>query len=470
VLYFPHDLDYFSGSLPIFTNTELQKLTANPARKRRYLGHLHDICTTVFNQSYMAPWTTHYGSLLPNENFGAHLSYINTRSNFILSSINSEIAPVTFTITTNGGADFVSNDTPVSLAGQGWVNVRDIRIAGSSVSLNVTWTSANTWETQVPLGVGLNTIQLEAVDFGGIVVGTDSISITHTGGTQLPGPGNLVVSEIYYNPLVADDLSEYVELRNISSTYDIDLSGLAFTQGIGFTFPNQTTLAPGERVLVVKNLAAFQSEFGTGIPVAGIFTGSLDNAGETLTLRRADSTLVRTFAYSDDPPWPVLPDTEGYSLVLVNPFSNPDHGNPLSWRASAYSGGTPGTDDSLSYAGWKLAHGNPAEGGDPDGDGLTSAAEYLLGGDPDVPDMGLLPAFSLQTDGSIRISIHRRADAGGMNVIPESSVDLQSWGAPAGVTMLGNTRVPGSPVRDRLEFLIPKPSGALRHFVRFKIQ
>lgn len=469
VLYFPHDLDYFSGSLPIFTNTELQKLTANPARKRQYLGHLHDICTTVFNQSYMSPWTAHYGSLLPNEDFAAHLSYINNRSNYILSSINSELAPVTFSISTNGGADFTSDDTPVSLAGQGWLNVRNIRIAGSGLPLNVTWTSINTWETQVPLGVGLNAIQLEAVDFNGNVVGTDGIGITHTGGTRLPESNNLVVSEICYNPLMADDLSEYIELRNISSTYDIDLSGLAFTQGIAFTFPGETTLAPGGRVLLVKNLAAFQSEFGTGVPVAGVFSGSLDNAGETLTLRRADSTLVRSFAYSDDPPWPVIADTAGHSLVLVSPFSNPDHGDPLSWRASTLPGGTPGGDDSLSYADWKLAHGNPADGDDPDGDGLTSTAEYLLGGDPGVPDPGLLPSFSVEADGSIRISIFRRADAGGMELVPERSENLLNWSPPAGVTLLGSTRLTGPPVRDRLDFLVPKPPGANRHFVRFKI-
>ena len=41
VLYFPHDMDYsFNATRNIFDSTELQKLTANPARHRAYLGHL----------------------------------------------------------------------------------------------------------------------------------------------------------------------------------------------------------------------------------------------------------------------------------------------------------------------------------------------------------------------------------------------------------------------------------------------
>ncbi len=471
VLYFPHDLDYFDTWLPIFTNTELQKLTADPSRRRTYLGHLHDICTTVFNQSHMSAWTAHYGSLLPNENFTSHLSHINNRSNFILSSINSAVAPVAFSITTNGGEDFASSDTPVQLEGLGWVNVRAIRIAGSSIPLGVTWTAANTWQTRIALAAGLNTVVLEALDFNGNVIASDSIGITRAGGTLLPSSDNLVVSEIYYNPLMADDLSESIELLNISATHDIDLSGLTFTQGIGYTFPAQSTLAPGARVLVVKNLAAFQSEFGTGLPVAqGVFTGSLDNAGETITLRRADSTLVRTFGYSDDPPWPVLPDTAGHSLVLISPFSNPDHSDPLSWRASVAPGGSPGSDDSFTYAAWKQAHGYPADDSDSDGDGLTPPAEYLLGGDPDSPDAGLGPAFTVQPNGSILISLVRRADAGGINAFPENSTDLLGWNPPAGIQFLGNTRLGGSPAMDRLDFMIPKPAGASRHFVRFRIR
>ena len=163
-------------------------------------------------------------------------------------------------------------------------------------------------------------------------------------------------------------------------------------------------------------------------------------------------------------------DTDGHSLVLVSPLTNPDHANPLSWRASVAPGGSPGTDDSLSYAAWKLSHGNPADDSDLDGDGFTPPAEYLLGGDPSSPDPDLRPDFDVLSDGSIRIFIHRRADASEMNGIPENSTDLFNWGPPVGMTLLGNTRMSGTPEYDLLEFLVPKPAAADRHFVRIKIR
>ncbi|MES2657625.1 MAG: lamin tail domain-containing protein [Verrucomicrobiota bacterium] len=471
MLYFPHDMDYaFNAYMGIFTNNELQKLIADPARRRAYLGHLHDICTTVFNQSYMSSWTSHYGGLLPNENFSGHLSYINTRSNYILSSINSDIASVPFAITTNGGANFSTNDTPVALSGQGWINVRNIRLAGSIVPLGVTWTSSTAWSTVVPIGPGSNVIHLEAVDFSGQVVGTDSITVTNTGSTQLPSANNLVVSEIYYNPLVADDTSEYLEFQNISTTATIDMSGLAIT-GVVFTFPNGVTLAPGAKIVAVKNLAAFQTEFGTGRPVAGVFTsGSLDNAGETITLRRgSDNAVIRTFAYDDEPPWPTVPDTAGYSLVLVNPFSNPNHSDPMSWRASNAVGGSPGTSDTLEYATWKAGYGNPADDLDADGDGLTTLAEYYMGGNPLVSDPGLAPTHTLEPGGTMLLSITRRADVGGLSLVPQSSETIHQWQTAAGVDFVSNVRLPGTPALERLTFRIPSPVGSTRFFVRFAI-
>jgi hypothetical protein len=418
----------------------------------------------------MSAWTSHFGALLPNEKFPTHLSYINTRSNFILAAVNTALAPVTFAITSNGGADFSTTDTPVAITGQGWVNVRDIRIAGASTPLGVSWNSASTWQTVVPIAAGANVINLEAVDYSGVVVATDSITVTNTGSTDLPSANNLVVSEIYYNPLVADDTSEYIELLNISATATIDLSGLAFTQGIAFSFPNGIRLAPGARILVVKNTAAFENEFGSERPVAGEFTGSLDNAGEVVTLRRADNTLVRTFEYLDDPPWPTIADTAGYSLVLFNPFSNPDHSNPLSWRASLVAGGSPGGTDTLDYAVWKSAYGNAADDADADGDGFTTRAEYYLGGNPLVPEQGLAPTFVMEPGGTMLFSITRRADAGGVTLIPESSTDLSLWQNAAGMVFIGNERLSGLPACERLSFRMPVPSGATRCFVRFGFQ
>jgi hypothetical protein len=468
VLYFPHDMDFsFNATRPIFENAELQKLTADPARRRAYLGHLHDICTTVFSQSYMSAWTSHYGSLLPGEDFNAHLSYINTRSNYILSQVGAEIPSVNFAITTNGGANFSTSTSPVTLQGQGWINVREIRIAGSTSPLAVTWTSETTWQISVPVAVGANPIALEAVNFSGSVAGTDSITVTNTGTIQIPASSTLVVSEIYFNPPGSVETTEYVELMNIS-TSTLDLSNVNFFEGITATFPGGTLLAPGARILLVKDVAAFNAAFGSGRPVGGSFPNSLDNSGETLALRKANGQLLRRFAYSDQPPWPVEADGDGYSLVLVDPWSNPDPSKPESWRASATAeGGNPGLSDTQSYADWKSANGNIPDEDDSDGDGISARLEYLLGGNPSVADQNLAPQWTVELDGSFLMSVTRRVAAEGAMVMPQSSMDLESWSEAQDYQFLSNQRLPGAPARDRLTYRVTPPSTAERFFARF---
>ena len=171
---------------------------------------------------------------------------------------------------------------------------------------------------------------------------------------------NLVVSEINYHPLppytsaeqaaTADKNDfEFIELRNISSTLTLDLSELSFSKGLIFSFAGSsvTSLPPGGYALVVRNLPAFQARYGTGLPVAGIYTGSLDNAGEEVELT-ATGVVVRNFTYDDASPWPVTPDGGGPSLTLTNPPANPDHSLAENWRASYVSGGSPGTVDTIA--------------------------------------------------------------------------------------------------------------------------
>lgn len=470
MLYFPHDMDFsFNATRPIYENSELQKLIADSARKRSYLGHLYDICTRVFNNSYMQQWTTHYGSLLPGEDFGAHLSYITSRSNYILGQINSEVAPVSFAITTNGGANFSTSNSPAPLQGQGWVDVKNIRLAGAPAPLEVTWITTNTWQLSVPLGPDANTINLEALNFAGEVIATDSIVITNTGNLQVPSPATLVVSEIYYNPPGNTETTEYVELLNTSSTITLDLSNVNFIAGLtSFTFPSGTTLLPGARTLMVKDAAAFELAFGAGKPVAGTFAENLDNGGSPVLLRRADGSTLHSFAYSDDPPWPVEADGDGYSLVLVNPRSNPDLNNPLSWRASAVAtGGSPGEADTQSYAQWKAEHGNPADDADSDGDGLNTRLEYFMGGDPAVADQGLAPQFYREEDGTIFISVMRSVLAEEVMPVLQSTTNLTGWSAAANAEYLGAERIPGDPAKDLLNFMVTPPADTPGFFLRF---
>ncbi len=164
----------------------------------------------------------------------------------------------------------------------------------------------------------------------------------------------VLVTEIMYHPpsqaqpVVDGDEFEFIELKNAGST-TVNLNGWSFTDGIAFTFPANATLAPGAFAVVAKNAAQFATKY-PNVPVAGSYgpNTSLKNSGETVILRDVAGNVIVSVTYgtaASVPPWPGTPDGSGFSLVPVNPNSNPNPDNPSYWRASANVGGSPGADD-----------------------------------------------------------------------------------------------------------------------------
>jgi hypothetical protein len=157
---------------------------------------------------------------------------------------------------------------------------------------------------------------------------------------------NLVFSEIMYNPPGAGatdgDEFEFVELKNIG-TSPLDLGGLFFSSGINFTFTNGTTLAPGQLFLLGRNAAALQTRY-PGLIVNGVYTGKLDNGGETISISHPHAGVILSVTYNDRAPWPVAADGFGFSLVLADPVSR-------TYGASAQPFGNPGVDGGLSAIG-----------------------------------------------------------------------------------------------------------------------
>jgi len=149
------------------------------------------------------------------------------------------------------------------------------------------------------------------------------------------GPGNLIISELYYNPPGSAEDTEYLELTNISAQDTIVLTGVHFGAGIDFTFSPGTTLAPGERALIVADLDAFTAEFGGNLPVIGQFKGNLDNSGETLQLLAHDGTEIEHFTYDDKSPWPEQADGQGFSLIRLAPEQNMNPQWPTSWTSAS---------------------------------------------------------------------------------------------------------------------------------------
>lgn len=158
---------------------------------------------------------------------------------------------------------------------------------------------------------------------------------------------NLFITEIMYHPPDTEEFAgeqlEFIELKNVGAE-ELDLSGVRFSEGLSYTFPLGTRLAPGAFVVLVSDPAAFATRY-PGVASDGVFSGRLSNAGERLTLVHAVGTPIFSVRYGDAEPWPVAADGAGFSLVPLQPNLNPDPDNPAHWRASSLVGGSPGRDD-----------------------------------------------------------------------------------------------------------------------------
>lgn len=179
------------------------------------------------------------------------------------------------------------------------------------------------------------------------------MATTNYAGNPSAAQRALRITEIMYHPSPFPAGStndptpfEYLELRNIGVT-PLDLAGVRLTEAVAFDFATGSvpTLAPGARLLVVKDLAAFASRYDTnGLLIAGTYTGSLENQGERLRLLDAVGEEILDFSYNNT--WYPVTDGLGFSLVIV------DEAAPVSawdrkenWRPSGQLAGTPGLSD-----------------------------------------------------------------------------------------------------------------------------
>jgi hypothetical protein len=295
--------------------------------------------------------------------------------------------------------------------------------------------------------VGSNAVKLDALNQQGVIVGSDTITITNTGTAEPAAASNFVISELMYHPADptepgftdADDF-EFVELLNVGAR-TIELQNARFSAGIDFTFRGGT-LAPGARLLLVRNQAAFEARYGAGLPIAGVYAGSLDNGGERLTLLDRAGGAISNFTYDDNPPWPADADGAGYSLTLIRPETLPDPNLPESWRLSRNRGGSPNTSDALPVS------------------AFANTLDYAF---------AQLPAAE-NVDGFLEITARERLGADGVSIAPETSLDLLTW-TPADPAILAREGAAANhdgtqTVRWRL--LEPMFEEA-RAFVRFKV-
>ncbi len=428
VMFLPHDMDFgAAGGNPtasIFANRECSKLASVPTRRRIYFGILHDIVTTTWNSAYMSDFTTHLASLDPSQNWAGKLNFFDQRRNYVLTQINNSIAPIDFSLTTSSPLTVASSTATVS--GEGWVNVREIRLTGGADPLAVEWTDGGSWTVNIPVAPGSHTYTIEAYDFSGVLIDTDTITVDNTGTVEPASALNLAVSELMYHPsgptaaevnagFTDADLFEFVELANIG-TLDIDLTGVSFTAGINYDLP-ATIIPAGGRVVLARNRAAFQSRHpgASAFLLSGEYgigdTNKLANGGEQVVIEDALGGEIRRFTYGDRLPWPNASDGDGPSLVLIAPDSDPDHTLPVNWRPSAAPGGNPGSSDATAFVGDPNA--------DLDNNGVPDLVDHALIGDG-LPILG----FSGATVG---FEYGRDLAADDVIVGFQISTDLSTW-------------------------------------------
>ncbi len=142
-------------------------------------------------------------------------------------------------------------------------------------------------------------------------------------------PGELVITEIMYNPPESgNDSLEFIEIYNFGD-FAVNLNGYYFDAGVEFIFPDHI-LNAGDYVVVAINQTAFEDFFGTS---AFEWTnGALSNGGEDIILMDSEGTEIDAVSYSDAAPWPENADGDGPSLTLCDPSSDNSLGE--NWIAS----------------------------------------------------------------------------------------------------------------------------------------
>lgn len=281
------------------------------------------------------------------------------------------------------------------------------------------------------------------------------------------GVPGLILSELMYHPPDLDGtndnvLDEYVELFNpTSATVHLSETNVAWRLdgGIRFTFPPNTSLAPGTGLVVVgfdpantTALAAFRARYGltnAAVPILGPYVdqsgnpAKLSNRSERVGLEKPQFpdlpgdayswVVMDEVTYGNQDPWPVSPNGVGDALHRRSP--QPSGNDPANWTAAPPTLGrfeasvaTDSDGDGMPDD-WELAHQlDPHSAADaladPDADGLTNLEEYLSGTHPRDPASrlawhpaalsagGLSLSFTATADRSYTIQYRDQATAG----------------------------------------------------------
>ncbi|MEM7390780.1 MAG: lamin tail domain-containing protein, partial [Verrucomicrobiota bacterium] len=221
---------------------------------------------------------------------------------------------------------------------------------------------------------------------------------------------DLRITELHYHPangVFDGDEIEFIEFKN-TGAQPLDLSGVFFSEGLDFTFPDNTLLMPGDFFVLVRNPIAFTNRYPAVTPDGVYAGGGLANGGEQL--RIADSNGVDVLVFEYDNAWYSTTDGGGYSLVRTQPWSDPDQA--ASWRPSTGLHGSPNADDPAPAFGTivineVLAHTDPPFEDAIElynaGTSMVNIADWRLSDDPDELDKFRIPGGTMLNPGDFAV-------------------------------------------------------------------
>ena len=279
--------------------------------------------------------------------------YIAQRRKYLQEQIAFQEAP--FEILTNNGETFSLEQNFASLTGRAPLAVQFIAVNG--VRYPIRWQTVNTWQMNVPLAEAENSLLLRGYADTGESVENAAAQITiHFQGALDSPQERLVIHEIMHQP--EQEGAEFVEIHNASAHTVFPLAHYRL-DGVGFDFPQNAVIQPGDYQVIVANRNAYSTAYGgDGSEIAGEFEGRLRPEGETLRLIFADSqtgreTIVDEVTFGATTPWPALANGGGSSLQLIDPDQDNDRvGNwtavgaeerPQGWTLASATGTASGS-------------------------------------------------------------------------------------------------------------------------------
>lgn len=122
-------------------------------------------------------------------------------------------------------------------------------------------------------------------------------------------PSQVIINEIRANEPGSDTAGEFIEIVNVGGTA-ANIGGWTLSDGssVRHTFATGTTLNPGKAIVVFGGSSAIPGSLSNAAPAS---TGglSLNNSGDTVTLKNNSGATIQTFTYSS-----ALAGTDGVSM------------------------------------------------------------------------------------------------------------------------------------------------------------